>query len=60
MSSYDELVHDPISADEMSVGQPSARACSPTSLTLWARSGEWGPLIMGSRVDRSISITRSK
>ncbi len=32
MSSYDELVHDPISAAEMAVGTPLASAHAPTSL----------------------------
>src|SRR4051794_18339473 len=45
MSSYDELVHDPISADDTCTGTPFSRAHAPTSLTLWARSGVSGPLM---------------
>ena len=48
MSSYDELVHEPMSADEISSGQSFSRAAAPTSApTRWARSGECGPLISG-------------
>src|SRR3954464_3329043 len=39
MSSYDELVHEPIRADDTNTGTPFSRAQAPTSLTLWARSG---------------------
>ena len=53
-------MHEPISAEEISSGQPSARAASPTSASWWARSGEWGPLIIGPSWSRSISITWSK
>ncbi len=49
-----------MSAALISSGQPSASAWAPTSDTLWARSGEWGPLISGSSVERSISMTWSK
>src|SRR5581483_1332584 len=47
MSSYDELVHDPINAELIFAGQPFSLAWAPTSETLWARSGEWGPLMWG-------------
>src|SRR5690348_11457965 len=47
MSSYDELVHEPTSADDTSTGTLLARAHAPTSLTAWARSGVSGPLING-------------
>ena len=60
MSSYDEFVHDPISAEEISSGHSFAAAAAPTSApTLWARSGEWGPLINGFSSSRSISISWS-
>ena len=60
MSSYDELVHDPMSAEEISSGQSFSRAASPTSApTRWARSGECGPLINGLSSSRSISTSRS-
>ena len=59
MSSYDELVHDPISALEISNGQPFSLASAPMALSLCARSGVCGPLICGSSVDRSISMTWS-
>ena len=60
MSSYDELVHDPISADEISSGQSFSCAAAPSSApTRWARSGEWGPLINGFNSSRSISTSRS-
>src|SRR3954471_21578127 len=45
MSSYDELVHDPISAELIFDGHPFSWAWAPTSDTLWARSGECGPLM---------------
>ena len=60
MSSYDELVHEPMSAEEISVGTPFSRAHAPTSLTSCARSGVSGPLMSGSSVERSISMTWSK
>ena len=61
MSSYDEFVHEPMSAEEISSGQSfSAAAASPTSVpTRWARSGEWGPLISGLSSSRSISMSWS-
>ena len=59
MSSYDELVHDPTSADDTSTGQPSARASSPRSDTGRERSGVCGPLMCGRSVERSISTTWS-
>ena len=43
-------MHEPISAEEISSGQPSARAAAPTSASWWARSGEWGPLIIGAEL----------
>src|SRR3979411_1064634 len=39
MSSYDEFVHEPTSADEISVGTPLAFAHGPTSEIACARSG---------------------
>ncbi len=60
MSSYDEFVHEPISAAEISFGQSFCSAADPTSSpTLCARSGECGPLINGLSAERSISMTRS-
>ena len=60
MSSYDELVHDPMSAEEISSGQSFSRAAAPTSApTRWARSGECGPLISGLSWSRSISTSWS-
>ena len=61
MSSYDELVHDPIRVELTSSGQPFSRAWAPTpsAPTRWARSGEWGPLIIGLSWSRSISISWS-
>ena len=48
MSSYDEFVHEPISAAEISSGHPFSAAVAPTAEpTRWARSGECGPLIIG-------------
>src|SRR3954449_9266703 len=55
MYSYDELVHEPTSADDTSTGTPLSLAHAPTSDTSWARSGVSGPLINGCNVDRSIS-----
>ena len=40
-----------MSAAEISSGQSLALASAPTSLTLWARSGECGPLISGASSD---------
>ena len=51
MSSYEEFVHEPMSADDTFSGQSFAFAAAPISLTLWARSGVCGPLISGSSVD---------
>ena len=60
MSSYDELVQLPISADEISKGQLFSRAAAPTAAPArWARSGECGPLIRGVRVLRLISMVWS-
>ena len=60
MSSYDEFVHDPMSAEEISSGQSFSAAAAPTSLpTRWARSGECGPLISGLSSSRSISMSWS-
>ena len=60
MSSYDEFVHDPIRAAEISSGQPFSLAAVPTSApTRWARSGECGPLIIGLSSSRSISTNSS-
>ena len=54
-------MHEPTSAELMICsGQPSAAASAPSSLTGRARSGVWGPLMSGSSVDRSISMTWSK
>ena len=59
-SSYDEFVHEPISAAEISTGQAFSRAAAPTAdPTRCARSGECGPLINGASVDKSISTKRS-
>jgi len=59
-SSYDELVHEPMSAEEISSGHEFSRAAPPTSApTRCARSGECGPLIIGRSADKSISTTRS-
>mmetsp|Transcript_20803 Transcript_20803/g.64509 ORF Transcript_20803/g.64509 Transcript_20803/m.64509 type:complete len:213 (+) Transcript_20803:1377-2015(+) len=59
MSSYDELVQLPMSAELTSRGQPSARARAPRSLTAVHRSGVKGPLMWGPSSLRLISITRS-
>ena len=60
MSSYDELVHEPTRAALISMGQPSLTASSPSADTGRARSGVWGPLMSGSRVDKSMRTTSSK
>ena len=60
MSSYDELVQLPIKADEISSGHSFAVAAAAISLpTLWARSGECGPLMRGFNADKSISTILS-
>ena len=59
MSSYDELVHEPMSAALISRGQPLALASAPRAATSRARSGVWGPLMCGVRVSRLISMTWS-
>ena len=52
-------MHEPTSAAEISIGQPSAAASAPRSDTGRARSGECGPLMCGANRDRSISMTES-
>ena len=60
MSSYDELVHEPTSAEEMLRGQLFSRAAAPTPApTACARSGECGPLMRGVNSERLISIMLS-
>ncbi len=59
MSSYDELVHDPTRATEISSGYPSVRAAAATSEIGRSRSGVCGPTRCGSSAERSISMTRS-
>ena len=57
MSSYDELVHDPTRAAEISTGQLFSAASAPRADRGRARSGVCGPLISGSSSFRSISMT---
>jgi hypothetical protein len=59
MSSYEEFVHEPTSADDTAGGTSWAAAHAPTSATAWARSGVSGPLMSGRSSSRSISMTRS-
>mmetsp|Transcript_14423 Transcript_14423/g.61881 ORF Transcript_14423/g.61881 Transcript_14423/m.61881 type:complete len:213 (+) Transcript_14423:1281-1919(+) len=59
MSSYDEFVHDPMSALEISTGHPSAAARRLSCETGVHRSGVYGPLMCGASWSRSISTTRS-
>ena len=59
MSSYDELVHDPMSAALMPAGQPFARTSAASFETGRSRSGECGPTMWGSSVERSISTISS-
>jgi hypothetical protein len=60
MSSYDEFVHDPMRAEEISSGHPFSSAARPTSAPMrWARSGECGPLMSGLSSSRSISMSWS-
>ena len=60
MSSYDELVHEPIKPTSTFIGQPFFSARARTSEMGVAKSGVKGPLRWGSKVDRSISMTWSK
>mmetsp|Transcript_1449 Transcript_1449/g.4938 ORF Transcript_1449/g.4938 Transcript_1449/m.4938 type:complete len:213 (-) Transcript_1449:3041-3679(-) len=59
MSSYEELVHEPMSAEEISTGHPSSAARCANLSTRVHKSGVYGPLMCGARVSRSMSITRS-
>lgn len=59
MSSYDELVHEPMRPTLSSMGQSCFLAAAPKSLSVWARSGVKGPLMCGSSSSRLISITWS-
>ena len=59
MSSYDELVQLPIRPAFSCVGQPFLRRASANDESGCARSGVKGPLTCGSRVERSMSMTRS-
>ena len=59
MSSYEELVHDPMSADDissMNSFEESATSAANSEIGR-ARSGECGPTTCGSRVVRSILTT---
>lgn len=53
MSSYELFVHDPINPAVNSSFQPCSLMNEPNFETGVARSGVKGPLIVGSRVDRS-------
>ena len=53
-------MHEPMSAELIVVGQPLSFASAPTRETVWAKSGEWGPLSWGSSADRSMRMTSSK
>src|SRR5687768_14135153 len=61
MSSYDEFVQLPISADEIPIGDAqSGLAHSFASADIGrVRSGECGPVTNGSSADKSSEITRS-
>mmetsp|Transcript_7907 Transcript_7907/g.29629 ORF Transcript_7907/g.29629 Transcript_7907/m.29629 type:complete len:213 (-) Transcript_7907:2865-3503(-) len=59
MSSYEELVHEPMSAEEISTGHPSSAARCANLSTRVHKSGVYGPLMCGARVSRSMSNTRS-
>jgi hypothetical protein len=61
MSSYDELVHDPINVELGTSGHPFSRAAAPTpsAPALCARSGVCGPLSSGFSSSRSISMISS-
>jgi len=57
MSSYDELVHDPIRPTESLAGQSFFLTASANLERGVARSGVYGPLMWGSSSERLISIT---
>merc|ERR1711892_1258982 len=59
MSSYEEFVQDPMRPSLTSVGHPFAKAASLSPEMGVQRSGVKGPLICGSKVFRSISMTWS-
>ena len=60
MSSYDELVHEPIKAEEISSGQPfSPRRRADLGPHAVGAIGGVGPLISGLSSSRSISTSRS-
>ena len=53
-------MHEPMSATSIFCGKPFSFALAATVEIGIAASGEKGPLMCGSSVERSISITRSK
>ena len=59
ISSYDELVQEPISATSTASGHPFALATSAILLIGVAKSGVNGPFTYGSSSSRFISITWS-
>ena len=59
MSSYEELVQEPMSAWRMPAGQPSFFTSAASFEMGRARSGECGPTMWGSSSERLISTTSS-
>ena len=57
ISSYDELVHEPIKPTSILVGHPFSLATSAIFEIGVARSGVNGPLIYGSSSSRLISMS---
>src|SRR5690348_6418808 len=60
ISSYDELVHEPINPTSNFSGQPFSFTAAANFEIGHARSGVNGPLMCGSNSDKLISITWSK
>jgi len=59
MSSYDELVHEPMRPTESFSGQLLSLTAWANLLSGVARSGVYGPLMCGSSSERLISMTWS-
>ena len=59
MSSYEELVQEPMRAALIWAGQPSFFTSAASLLMGRARSGECGPTMWGSSSERSISTSSS-